>query len=83
MRYLLGIDLGTSAQNRNIDEDGKLCVHVYQYPMTSRKNGWAEQDPKIGGRLCAAQQGCFEKAASAPRRLCHRPIRPNARLAVS
>lgn len=47
MRYLLGIDLGTSGTKTVLfDELGKaVASHTVEYPMYQPKNGYAEQDP--------------------------------------
>jgi len=47
MRYLLGIDLGTSATKTVLfDEAGSaVCSSTVEYPLYQPQNGWAEQDP--------------------------------------
>lgn len=47
MKYLLGIDLGTSGTKTVLfDENGKaVASKTIEYPMYQPKNGWAEQDP--------------------------------------
>ncbi|MCI8501573.1 MAG: xylulokinase, partial [Oscillospiraceae bacterium] len=47
MRYLLGVDLGTSGTKTVLfDEAGKaICSKTIEYPMYQPQNGWAEQDP--------------------------------------
>ncbi|MGM9937103.1 MAG: xylulokinase [Candidatus Ornithomonoglobus sp.] len=47
MKYLIGIDLGTSGTKTVLfDEDGNtIKSHTVEYPMSQPKNGWAEQDP--------------------------------------
>ena len=47
MRYLLGVDLGTSGTKTVLfDETGKaICSKTIEYPMYQPQNGWAEQDP--------------------------------------
>ena len=47
MRYLLGVDLGTSGTKTVLfDETGKaICSKTLEYPMYQPQNGWAEQDP--------------------------------------
>ncbi len=47
MRFLLGIDLGTSGTKTVLfDEFGKaVAAHTVEYPMYQPKNGYAEQDP--------------------------------------
>ena len=48
MRYLIGIDLGTSATKTVLfDEDGAIMASASQeYPLYQPQNGWAEQNPK-------------------------------------
>ena len=48
MRYVIGIDLGTSATKTIlVDENGTLVETAeYAYPMYEPHNGWAEQDPQ-------------------------------------
>lgn len=47
MRYLLGVDLGTSGTKTVLfDEAGKtVASKTIEYPLYQPKNGWAEQDP--------------------------------------
>ena len=47
MKYVLGIDLGTSATKTIlVDENGMTRASAeYSYPMYQPHNGWAEQDP--------------------------------------
>ena len=47
MKYLIGIDLGTSGTKTVLfDEDGNtISSHTVEYPMYQPQNGWAEQDP--------------------------------------
>ena len=47
MRYVIGIDLGTSATKTIlVDENGTVRASAeYAYPMYEPQNGWAEQDP--------------------------------------
>lgn len=49
MRYLLGVDLGTSGTKTVLfDENGNtLSSKTIEYPLLQPKNGWAEQDPKF------------------------------------
>lgn len=49
MRYLLGVDLGTSGTKTVLfDETGKVIAsRTVEYPLLQPKNGWAEQDPKF------------------------------------
>ncbi len=48
MRYLIGVDLGTSATKTIVaDENGCILGESsYAYKMLQPKNGWAEQDPE-------------------------------------
>lgn len=47
MKYLIGIDLGTSATKTVLfDEKGKVIASASkEYPLYQPQNGWAEQDP--------------------------------------
>ncbi|MCL2068942.1 MAG: FGGY family carbohydrate kinase, partial [Oscillospiraceae bacterium] len=47
MRYLIGIDLGTSGTKTVLfDESGKaVSSATVEYPLYQPQNGWAEQDP--------------------------------------
>ena len=47
MKYLLGIDLGTSGTKTVLfDQNGNgICSATEEYPMYTPQNGWAEQDP--------------------------------------
>lgn len=47
MRYLLGVDLGTSGTKTVLfDEQGStVAAATVEYPLYQPKNGWAEQDP--------------------------------------
>ena len=47
MKYLIGIDLGTSATKTVLfDEECKVVASASQeYPLYQPQNGWAEQDP--------------------------------------
>lgn len=48
MRYLIGIDLGTSATKTVLfDETGKIIASASrEYPLYQPQNGWAEQKPE-------------------------------------
>ncbi len=48
MKYVLGIDLGTSGTKTVLfDQEGHgICSATVEYPMYQPQNGWAEQDPK-------------------------------------
>ncbi|MDR2899027.1 MAG: xylulokinase [Clostridiales bacterium] len=54
MRYLIGIDLGTSGTKTVLfDEHGKSVTQsTVSYPMYQLKNGWAEQDPNDWWNAC-------------------------------
>ena len=47
MKYVLGIDLGTSGTKTVLfDQGGQVMASAtVEYPMTQPQNGWAEQDP--------------------------------------
>ena len=47
MKYVLGIDLGTSGTKTVLfDQNGKgMASATVEYPMYQPQNGWAEQDP--------------------------------------
>ena len=47
MKYVLGIDLGTSGTKTVLfDQEGHgVCSATVEYPMAQPQNGWAEQDP--------------------------------------
>ncbi len=47
MKYVLGIDLGTSGTKTVLfDQEGRVMASAtVEYPMAQPKNGWAEQDP--------------------------------------
>ena len=47
MKYLLGVDLGTSGTKTVLfDEQGNsIAAKTIEYPLYQPKNGWAEQDP--------------------------------------
>jgi xylulokinase len=48
MKYVIGIDLGTSGTKTVLfDETGKILASaLVEYPMYQPHNGWAEQDPE-------------------------------------
>ena len=48
MKYLLGVDLGTSSTKTVLfDEMGtRVASATVEYPLYQPQNGWAEQDPK-------------------------------------
>ena len=49
MKYLIGIDIGTSGTKSALfDLDGNtVATATEEYPLSQPKNGWAEQDPNL------------------------------------
>ena len=47
MKYVLGIDLGTSGTKTVLFDQngGVICSATVEYPLYQPQNGWAEQDP--------------------------------------
>lgn len=56
MKYLIGVDLGTSGTKTVLfDENGKTVASVTEeYPLYQPRNGWAEQDPADWWNAAAA-----------------------------
>ncbi len=56
MKYLIGIDLGTSGTKTVLfDENGEsLASATVEYPMYQPQNGWAEQDPAHWWNACVS-----------------------------
>ncbi len=56
MKYLIGVDLGTSGTKTVLfAEDGKaLASATVEYPLHQPQNGWAEQDPADWWNACVA-----------------------------
>ncbi|MCL2424719.1 MAG: xylulokinase [Oscillospiraceae bacterium] len=54
MKYLIGIDLGTSGTKTVLfSEDGiAICSATEEYPLYQPNNGWAEQDPADWWNAC-------------------------------
>ena len=54
MKYLIGIDLGTSGTKTVLfDENGNaICSATEEYPMYQPENGWAEQNPADWWSAC-------------------------------
>lgn len=48
MKYLLGVDLGTSGTKTVLfsEKGGVIASALREYPLIQPKNGWAEQDPE-------------------------------------
>ena len=59
MKYLVGIDLGTSGLKTVIfDIDGKAVASAtVEYPLYQPHNGWAEQDPADWWNACVTAVG--------------------------
>lgn len=49
MKYVIGIDLGTTGLKTVIfSREGDVIASAYrEYPLSQPKNGWAEQDPEL------------------------------------
>lgn len=56
MKYLLGIDLGTSGTKTVLfDQTGKpIASATGEYPMAQPQNGWAEQEPEHWWAACVS-----------------------------
>jgi len=56
MKFLIGIDLGTSGTKTVLfSEDGvAVCSATEEYPLYQPHNGWAEQDPADWWNACIA-----------------------------
>ena len=56
MKYVLGIDLGTSGTKTVLfDQEGRgMAASTVEYPMQQPRNGWAEQDPADWWRAAVA-----------------------------
>ena len=56
MKYVLGIDLGTSGTKTVLfDQGGQVMASAtVEYPMAQPHNGWAEQDPADWWRAAVA-----------------------------
>ena len=48
MRYLLGVDIGTSGTKTVLFDEKltEISAHTAEYPIYQPQNGWAEQAPK-------------------------------------
>lgn len=65
MRYLLGVDLGTSGTKTVLFNEAGQAVanHTAEYPMHQPHNGWAEQDPEDWYRaVCEGAQAVLAAA---------------------
>lgn len=72
MRYLIGIDLGTSGTKTVLfDERGcKIAAHTVEYPLYQPQNGWAEQDPDDWWEAsCEGIKSVINQAGIAPDRI--------------
>lgn len=69
MRYVIGVDLGTSATKTIlVNEDGVVCTSATQmYQMYEPRNGWAEQDPSdwVNAVLSTIRQVMSQSGADA------------------
>ncbi len=66
MKYLIGIDIGTSGTKTVLfTEDGNVVSSVtVEYPLYQPKNGWAEQDPLDWWHaVCESVKGVITKSA--------------------
>jgi len=54
MKYLIGIDLGTSGTKTVLFSDSgvAICSATEEYPLYQPNNGWAEQDPDDWWNAC-------------------------------
>ncbi len=69
MKYLLGIDLGTSGTKTvAFDEAGRvLASSTVEYPLIQPQNGWAEQDPRLWYEaVCKSAKDVIRKAGIDP-----------------
>lgn len=69
MRYLLGVDLGTSGTKTVLfDEAGRAVAnYTAEYPMHQPHNGWAEQDPEDWYRaVCEGARAVVASAHARP-----------------
>ena len=65
MKYLIGIDIGTSGTKSVLfDTEGNAVASAgAEYPMYQPENGWAEQDPADWWRaVCQTLKALTEKA---------------------
>ena len=48
MKYVLGVDLGTSSTKTVLFESNgrQVCEATREYPLYQPQNGWAEQEPE-------------------------------------
>ncbi len=70
MRYLLGIDIGTSGTKTIlIDEEGKVRARAtLEYPLYSPKPQWSEQEPEDWwAASCATVREVLQKSGVEPR----------------
>lgn len=65
MRYVIGIDIGTSGTKTVLfDETGKsIAAHTEEYPLYQPRNGWAEQNPEDWWQaVCITVRRVLEKS---------------------
>ena len=69
MKYLLGLDIGTSGTKTVlVDEKGKMIASsTVEYPLYQLQNGWAEQDPADWwNAACESCQNVLKKTKTDP-----------------
>ncbi|MDR0570980.1 MAG: xylulokinase [Clostridiales Family XIII bacterium] len=69
MRYLIGIDLGTSGVKAAIFDEKGFCVSssTVEYPLYQPQNGWAEQKPdEWWEAVASALRGIMGKSGAQP-----------------
>lgn len=56
MKYLIGIDLGTSSTKTVLfnESGGAVASATVEHPMLQPQNGWAEQDPLLWWNACVS-----------------------------
>ena len=88
MKYVLGIDLGTSGVKTVLfDASGRQsCEAAREYPLYQPQNGWAEQEPEDWYEGAAATQSalshnphdCARARSTSQRIWTTRPWEPHA-----
>lgn len=69
MKYVIGIDIGTSAvKSVLVSEEGRVvCEHAESYPLHRPNPGWSEQNPEDWAeRTIASLRKLMEKSQVAP-----------------
>lgn len=73
MKYLLGIDIGTSGTKTVLfdTEGGVAASKTMEYPMQQPKNGWAEQNPDDWwNAVCGGIRAVLEKSGADAKAIC-------------